>query len=161
MFENFRPKHHAGKIRKKAGVRLGVEELEGRCLLSGGFGPLGGITTGPDGYVWFLEQDRLGRIDPHTGLIQEFALGIHTGSQPNSAGESIAEAPDGSIWFLSNDQVTRFIPSLNALETFNLSAGYSALDDLTIGSDGMVWVLEKQPQDFAIARIDPGSGAGR
>src|SRR6516162_9669666 len=145
MFENFRPKHHAGKIRKKAGVRLGVEELEGRCLLSGGFGPLGGITTGPDAKIWFLEKDRLGRIDPTTGLIQEFAQG--TNVSVDYAGRSpIAEAPDGSIWFLSNHQLTRFTPSTNALKSFNLSSEIFPYDSIGIGADGMVWVLEEQPQ---------------
>jgi streptogramin lyase len=155
MFETFRSSHRAAKNTKKTNVRLHLEELEGRCLLSSGFGPLGGITTGPDGDIWFLEKDRLGRIDPHSGLIQEFAQGINTGINPNRAGSSIAEAPDGSIWFLSNGQVTRFSPSTNALDTFNLSAGFSALDDLTIGPDGVVWVFERRLQDFAIARIDP------
>src|SRR6266849_5026663 len=158
MFESFRSSYRAAKKTKKSNVRLQIEELEGRCLLSSGLGPLGGITTGPDGYIWFLEKDRLGRIDPHSGLIQEFAQGINTGNDPSFPGSSIAEAPDGSIWFLSNHQVTRFTPSTNALDTFNLTSGSSPLDSLTIGSDGVVWVLEKQSETYGIARIDPASG---
>ena len=134
MFETFRTKYRATKKTKKSNLRLQLEELEGRCLLSSAFGPLGGITTGPDGCIWFLEKDRLGRIDPHSGLIQEFAQGINTGNYPSAAGSSIAEAPDGSIWFLSNHQVTRFTPSTNALDTFNLSLGYSPSDSLAFGS---------------------------
>src|SRR5258708_40280297 len=102
MFETFRSSYRAGKKTKNGNVRLQLEELEGRCLLSSGFGPLGGITTGPDGKIWFLEQDRLGRIDPATGLVEEFAVGINTNMRFDPARSSIAEAPDGSIWFFSN-----------------------------------------------------------
>jgi hypothetical protein len=123
MFETFRSSYRAAKKTKNRSVRLQLEELEGRCLLSSGFGPLGGITTGPDGDIWFLEKDRLGRIAPHSGLIQAFAQGINTGNYPNVAGSSMAEAPGGSIWFLSNHQVTRFTPSTNALDTFTLTSG--------------------------------------
>jgi streptogramin lyase len=158
MFDTFRSSYRAAKKTKKSNTRLQLEELEGRCLLSSAFGPLGGITTGPDGDIWFLEKDRLGRIDPHSGLIQEFAQGINTGNYPNLAGSSIAEAPDGSIWFLSNHQVTRFTPSANALDTFNLTSGSSPLDSLIVGPDGVVWVLEKQSETYGIARIDPASG---
>jgi len=158
MFNTFRSSFRAAKKTKKSNVRLQLEELEGRCLLSSGFGALGGITTGPDGYVWFLEKDRLGRIDPHSGLIQEFAQGINTGNNSIWPGFSIAEAPDRSIWFLSNDQVTRFIPSTNALNTFNLTLGSSPYDSLAIGPDGVVWVLEQQWQVYGIARIDPATG---
>jgi streptogramin lyase len=158
MFKSFRSNYGAAKKTNKRCVQLQLEELEGRCLLSSAFGPLGGITTGPDGYIWFLEKDRLGRIDPHSGLIQEFAQGINTGSNPYVSGYSIAEAPDTSIWFISNGQVTRFTPSTNALDTFNLTSGNSPLDSLTIGPDGVVWVLEQQGQVYGIARIDPATG---
>src|SRR5260370_42197327 len=110
MFDTFRSSYRAAKRMQKRNVRLQLEELEGRCLLSSGFGPLGGITTGPDGDIWFLEKDRLGRIDPHTGLIQEFAQRINTGIDPNWPGLSIFAAPDGTNWFLSNHQVTQLTP---------------------------------------------------
>jgi streptogramin lyase len=144
MFEAFTPSHRAGKKTKPRSIRLFVEELEGRCLLSSGFGPLGGITTGPDGEIWFLEKDRLGRIDPNTGVVQEFAQGIDAGYGNIYAGTSIAESPDGSIWFLSNKQVTQFTPSTNAINTFKLSAGMFPAGSFAIGPDGVVWVLEFQ-----------------
>jgi streptogramin lyase len=158
MDETNRASYEAAKKKKKSKFRRQFEELEGRCLLSSGFGPLGGITSGPDGYIWFLEKDRLGRIDPHSGLIQEFAQGINTGNDPSFPGTSIAEAPDTSIWFLSNGKVTRFTPSTNALDTFALTSGNTPLDSLAIGPDGVVWVLEQQAQTYGIARIDPASG---
>jgi streptogramin lyase len=170
MFEKVIRNHRTSQRMKPTNVRLTVEELEGRCLLSSGFAPLGGITSGPDGYIWFLEQDRLGRIDPHTGVIQEFAQGIRPdlSCSPSLVQNIIAEAPDGSIWFLSNNQVTRFNPSTNALATFNLSAGNTPLDSIIVGSDGVVWVLEERIQvewadgiarEFGIARIDPAAGS--
>jgi streptogramin lyase len=101
----------------------------------------------------------LGRVDPATGLIQEFAVGINTNMRYDTARSSIAEAPDGSIWFFSNHQLTRFTPTTNALDTFNLSSDSTPLNAVTIGADGNVWVMEEQPPNFGIARLDPATGA--
>jgi hypothetical protein len=61
MFELFQIGSRRAKGKQQRSVRLFVEELERRCLLSTGIGFLGPITTGPDGKIWFLEKDRLGR----------------------------------------------------------------------------------------------------
>src|SRR5207249_971501 len=116
MFQIFRQPRSSNKV-QRGGVQLFLEELEGRCLLSHAIMPSIGVTTGPDGYIWFLEPDRLGRVDPTTGVIQEFAVGIQPtiyGPQINSAGNIgpwIAEGADGNIWFLSDGQVVRFNPA--------------------------------------------------
>ena len=66
-----------------------------------------GIAKGPDGNLWFTENDRLGRISP-TGAIVEF--GIPTAS---SGVEDITRGPDGNIWFVESggNNVARFRPS--------------------------------------------------
>jgi streptogramin lyase len=90
-------------------LRLGIEGLKSRCLLSANptiteF-PLptpntipSGIVAGPDGALWFTEVNGanggIGRITP-TGNVIEFHTGIIFASQP----EEITVGPDGNLWF--------------------------------------------------------------
>ncbi|MBX6312090.1 MAG: hypothetical protein IRY99_04100 [Isosphaeraceae bacterium] len=82
-------------------TRPRLEVLEGRALLAtvnefpvptAGGGPTR-ITAGPDGGLWFLEagKNQLGRIDPMTHAITEFAL-------PFSNLKALASGPDGNLW---------------------------------------------------------------
>jgi len=61
------------------------------------------ITAGPDGDLWFTEQagNQIGRLDPTTGVITEFALPtlpLDPGTTL-SGPEYIAVGPDGNLWF--------------------------------------------------------------
>src|ERR1051326_6390960 len=58
-----------------------------------------GIVSGPDGNIWFTEHagDQIGRIDPKTGKILEFAL------DEGSAPTGITVGVDGWIWFTEYD----------------------------------------------------------
>jgi virginiamycin B lyase len=51
------------------------------------------ITAGPDGYLWFTELDKIGRITP-TGAISEYPI-------PTSASNplGIAAGPNDTLWF--------------------------------------------------------------
>ena len=59
-----------------------------------GSGP-NGITAGPDGNLWFTEQDgdKIGSINPVTRGITEIPLSA--GSEP----QGIMAGPDGNLWF--------------------------------------------------------------
>lgn len=50
--------------------------------------------VGPDGYVWFTEYsgDKVGKIDPATGTITEYAIAAGSGAR------HIAVGPDGLLW---------------------------------------------------------------
>ena len=56
------------------------------------------ITAGPDGNLWFTEQNgnKIGRITPG-GTITEFTIPT-AGSRPYD----IATGPDGNLWFTEN-----------------------------------------------------------
>src|SRR5262245_6266573 len=60
---------------------------------------LKGITTGPDGNVWFTEQagPKIGRITP-AGVVTEFPIS-EAGSHPSSP-KAICAGPDGNLWFI-------------------------------------------------------------
>ena len=70
---------------------------------------LTGITTGPDGNLWFseLSGDRVGRITP-SGAVTEYSAGITNGAGP----EGITAGPDGAMWFTE-----RFIDGIGRITT--------------------------------------------
>jgi streptogramin lyase len=150
MFESFRAKF---RQRRQEHHRLFLEELEGRCLLSHQITATGGITAAPDGSIWFLEQDRLGRVDPNSGVIQEYAIGT-----PMNAGGPITAGSDGSIWFLSDNQVVRFDPGTDAMNKFSVSGTLMGLS-MAVAPDGDVWVGERQQRtSWDLVRIHPETG---
>ncbi len=70
-----------------------------------------GITSGPDGAVWFTEHSGaapkpIGRIDP-SGAITEFE------TEPGSVPDSITTGADGNLWFTDpgKNQVGRITPA--------------------------------------------------
>ena len=58
-----------------------------------------GITSGPDGNLWFTEQaaNQIGEINPTTHAITEFAT-----PTANSGPRGITAGPDGNLWFTEN-----------------------------------------------------------
>jgi virginiamycin B lyase len=113
-----------------------------------------GITTGPDGNVWFTEpiKGKIGRLDPSTGIITEFS--ILGGGFPLR----ITAGSDGNLWFADNgtSSVGRITP-LGAITEFAIpnqdpNAGAHAGDPnyaygvnpgITAGSDGNLWFNEE------------------
>ena len=102
-------------------------------------GPVG-ITTGPDGALWFTEQfaNNIGRISTGTApTITEIEV-------PSPAGipESIATGADGALWFTEreNRQLGRIVPEEPARVTeFARRADASGPTALTSSCDGRLW----------------------
>jgi virginiamycin B lyase len=56
--------------------------------------------VGPDGALWFTEQmaNKLGRLDPKTGTMQEYPLPTDKNSGPHG----LVADKEGNIWFTAN-----------------------------------------------------------
>jgi streptogramin lyase len=114
-----------------------------------------GITSGPDGNLWFTEQlgNRIGRITP-TGVITEFSTGLSANVLPNQ----IVLGPDGNLWFTERSfnggigritpagVITEFSTGTNVVTGLGLGNGTEAI---AVGSDGNIWFT----QPFSIGRI--------
>jgi streptogramin lyase len=141
--------------------------LASLCLLSGGAWaqivaefstgitagaqPLG-ITTGPDGNLWFTESggDRIGRITS-LGVVTEFSSGITGGAGLRG----IAAGPDGNLWFteINIDRIGRITPLGVVTEfSFGITAGAEPYG-ITAGADGNLWFTEYNGN--RIGRITP------
>jgi streptogramin lyase len=98
-----------------------------------------GITTGPDGNLWFTEygSGKIGRITPG-GVINEFLL-----PNPNSGPFSITSGPDGNLWF--TEYMAGKIGSITAsgvIREFLGLTGRSQPFAITSGPDGNLWFTE-------------------
>jgi streptogramin lyase len=97
----------------------------------------GGITTGPDGNVWFTEENgnRIGRVNPG-GSITEFQLA--SGSSP----VEIVSA-GGALWFtqLGRNKIGT-ITTAGAVTEYPSSNLDAPADGITVGPDGHLWFTE-------------------
>ncbi|HTA93345.1 MAG TPA: hypothetical protein VK745_27395 [Polyangiaceae bacterium] len=98
-----------------------------------------GITTGPDGALWFTEGvgNRIGRITT-AGVITEFPV-----PTPDSNPAFIALGADGNLWFTEFDanNIGRITPQ-GVISEFAVPTPSSGPIGITLGSDGNVWFTE-------------------
>jgi streptogramin lyase len=165
MFESLRDNHRQ-KGSKQKPVRLCVEELEERCLLSTGLNLAGGMCTGPDGDIWFTERYAIDRLNPVTGAFQQFTL--PSGKTANS----IAAGPDGNLWFTGGsigglfdvgNSIGRINPTTGVVTEFDLPMSEVSDSQIIAGPDGGMWfgVGQTLTNSWAIDRLDPTTGAIR
>jgi len=145
------PAHGIGRITPTGEITvffLPQFELPGSGGIVYGAGP-SGITTGPDGNLWFAETtaNGIGRITP-AGEITEFFAGISESSGP----DSIAAGPDGNLWFTE----ASFVNPLTGEETpgglaritpegvvTELPDAVQVPESITAGCDGNVWFTDR------------------
>ena len=105
------------------------------------------ITLGPDGDLWFTENkgNKIGRINPTTHLIQEFAI-----PTPNSQPVGIVTGPDHALWFAESNsgQIGRIDPATGQVIEFGQAPGLPTITrngaptGIALGPDGDLWFTE-------------------
>jgi streptogramin lyase len=98
-----------------------------------------GITTGPDGAIWFTEHDanKIGRI--MAGSLTDYPV-----RTPSSGPDGIVAGPDGNLWFTeeSADMIGKINPTTHVVEEYSVTAG-SFPRGITAGPDGALWFTEE------------------
>jgi virginiamycin B lyase len=120
-----------------------------------------GITTGPDGALWFTEvgaedkitqnplgPSKIGRITT-AGTVTEFAT-----PAANSDPRGIAVGPDGNLWFAEagGNNIGR-ITTAGVITEFPVPTANSAPNGIAAGPDGNIWFTEQAGNK--IGRITP------
>src|SRR5262245_32840377 len=116
-----------------------------------------GITAGPDGNLWFTEEQsnpraigRVGRITT-SGVITEFSTGQN--NEPNL----ITAGPDGNLWFGEFGNDPQAPGSIGRITPSGVVTQFGGIQDqvfgITAGPDGNLWFTE--PAHFTIGRITP------
>jgi streptogramin lyase len=119
-------------------------------MIPGG-GPTGGITSGPDGNLWFTSGGGVGRITP-TGQVALFT----NATRSLNAG-AITRGPDGNLWF-TEFQVNKIGVSTPAgqISEYPIPTANSSPGGITAGPDGNFWFTELNTKPVQIGRITPG-----
>ena len=98
-----------------------------------------GITTGPDGSLWFTEYaaNKFGRFIPPV-LETEFPL-----TTANSSPQALVAGPDGNFWVteMGANKIARVTPQGSVTE-FPLPTSGSEPRNITVGPDGALWFAE-------------------
>jgi streptogramin lyase len=102
---------------------------------------LGGITTGPDGNLWFTESSLfsgIGRITT-AGAVTQFGAGKTAGGRP----VGITIGPDGHLWFTDSAGGIGRVTVAGVIVEFKagISAGAHPAH-ITAGPDGNLWFTE-------------------
>lgn len=116
------------------------------------------IAAGPDGNLWFFQQngsggEGVGKIST-SGIVTRFPLSVPPYRNP----QSITAGPDGNVWFTetANSSVAKITPS-GAVTEYPLPTTGSAPWGITTGPDGNLWFCEP---DLAINGGFPNGGYG-
>ena len=133
-------RHHRGArrgavVHRQRAGRADHHERERDAVLAVGGRRQGAITSGPDGALWFTEQNAnsIGRITT-SGTITSFAVPRwRASSRASSAG------PDGALWFTepSARKIGR-ITTGGAITEFPIRT-QSYASEITVGPDGALW----------------------
>ena len=141
-----------GSCRRTMRLSTGVENLEGRALLSKGLSefpidsPVGGgddqlecIISGPDKSLWFLDNygsgEQIGKISS-AGAVTWFP----PINDPNAfnAINFLTTGPDGNVWFNTSSAIGEITPA-GAITLYPAPAIAASVTGLTAGADGNVW----------------------
>jgi streptogramin lyase len=109
-----------------------------------------GITSGPDGNIWFTETgtDKIGRITTN-GAISEFPL------SPASGPIGIVLGPDGNLWVAETyaNKIAVISPAGAVIGEYAIPTANSDDRFITSGPDGNIWFTETRGNK--IGRITP------
>lgn len=98
-----------------------------------------GITTGPDGALWFTEYEssKIGRVTT-SGVITEYAT-----PTPDSAPYDIRVGPDGALWFTEGqaNNIGRITTS-GVIQEYPIPTPDSFPESIVTGPDGALWFTE-------------------
>ena len=112
---------------------------------------LWGITTGPDGNLWFSEEthNAVGRITPGA-VITEFSAGFPTGSP-----RGIVTGPDGNLWvaMAGGDGAIAQVTKAGVVTEFPVPTAGDPTD-IAVGPDKNLWYVDSAAH--LIGRITPG-----
>jgi virginiamycin B lyase len=113
--------------------------------------------VGPDGALWFTEQmvNKLGRLDPKTGAIQEYPLP----SDKNAGPHGLVADKEGHIWFTANfgGYIGKLDPRTGKVTEYKMPLEkaddpHTAVFDAT----GILWFTVQGGN--MVGRLDPRSG---
>ncbi len=111
------------------------------------------------GMVWFTEfnADALGRLDPHTGRMQQYPLADKKSVQTIDP-YGVTVDPQGMVWFteMSINHVGRLDPATGRIRYFPVPGPKVSLMEIASDAHGTIWVTSFS--SGLLLRLDPRTG---
>src|SRR6266702_722198 len=111
------------------------------------------------GMVWFTEfnADALGRLDPHTGRMQQYPLADKKSVQTIDP-YGVTVDPQGMVWFteMSINHVGRLDPATGRIRYFPVPGPKVSLMEIASDAHGTIWVTAFS--SGLLLRLDPRTG---
>jgi virginiamycin B lyase len=108
-----------------------------------------------DGAIWYTGQmvNALGRVDPKTGGVKEFAL-----KTAHSGPHGLVEDRQGNIWYTGNAGalVGKLDPRSGAVTEYKMPEGKGDPHTLQFDRNGMLWFTAQNANQ--VGRLDPRTG---
>jgi virginiamycin B lyase len=102
----------------------------------------GGITVGPDGALWFVEEGKnsIGRITAGGAVTGHFPVPTAASPAGVSPLDGITLGPDGALWITQprDNQIVRMDAS-GAVTQLNVPSSLREPEGITVGPDGAIW----------------------
>jgi virginiamycin B lyase len=104
--------------------------------------------------VWFVNsaKGRIGRLDPATGEVKEWA----SPSGPTSHPYAIAVIDD-IIWYnesgMRPDQLVRFDPTTERFQSFAIPSGVGTIRNMSVTRDGNLLIHQSSTNRFGVVEI--------
>ncbi len=103
-----------------------------------------GITTGPDGNVWYAVQGNPGTSPAQPGAIVEVnpATGASTEYPVDRIPLGITSGADGRVWFSDQGRIGALDPASGHIDYYPVPSGEGSEVGLAAGPDDAVWFVE-------------------
>ena len=126
-------------------VVIGGYPVPTRNSLAVGYG---GITTGPDGALWFTENNasKIGRMTP-AGVMTEYVM------PAGSRGPEHIVKAHGALWFAADSNQIGRITTAGVFTMFDVPTAGAQPYGITLGADGALWFTEEL--SYKIGRMTP------
>lgn len=117
----------------------------------------------PDDTIWYTDYARgfLGRLDPRTGDVTEFASPGGRTSRPYG----MTSTSDGAIWYSESgvepNTVVRFNPSDESMQRWPIPSGGGVVRHMVAAPNDDVWLACSGVDRLARVRVVSRSGAKR
>lgn len=119
------------------------------------WGAAPGITTGPDGALWFTAGSSIWRMTT-AGVLNRYQL-PESGNSGGNGAYDITVGPDGALWFTeANTAKIGRITTAGTLTEYPISATAGSPSRIVSGSDGALWFTEYIGTNGRVGRITTG-----
>jgi virginiamycin B lyase len=110
------------------------------------------LTKGPDGNIWFVDGQKIGKITP-AGAVTEYPVTSPTpGLAVDLSNAQLSPGSDGNVWFIGLGGISKITPT-GTVST--ISAPGVLITSMTAGAEGNLWLSLVPPAGSDLAQ-NPG-----